>query len=201
MKKDTGFTFQQHKSLGKILKVERIKTFRIDIITSWSYGKTSKTSKLANKLFSALEKLRCELDNIVIEETPRKFNLTHHSEYQRRLDPCLCYYGDGSLEDIQEVEGIEDQFNSGFRPEFRGSSLPYEHQRKRRRSGFTQSEHLHLEQILHNQLQLAKDTAILIKEKYRANPKPCGLDIGKLADKWTEAILCFMNHLNYQVSD
>ncbi len=198
---DTGLTFQQHKSLGAMLQAELVKTRSLKLITSWSYGKSKKTSELADKLFRTLDKLICELDNIVRDEAPRGYANISHSEYQQEVDPDSCYSGGNYGELASELQNVKNQFVAGFRPEFRGEDLPEEYQRKRRRSGFTQSEHLHLEQTLHHQLQLAKDTAILIKEKYKIMPKPCGLDIGKLADKWTESILCLMNHLNYQPPD
>lgn len=105
MKRQKGFSLEQHKNLGQFLKPTRNRLHAEVISILNAYGKTSNVGKLADKAIRAIDALKSELDNCVCRENPLSPNdevinvyygfSVENDEIRRLGENGVVYFGIG----------------------------------------------------------------------------------------------------------
>jgi hypothetical protein len=83
-RKYDGLTAAEHDNLGSQIQDMRDAMVKIEVLISTRYGKGKKVTALAYRAHDAVEKLRCELDNIVCSEGRGDIDTYYRAGKRRR---------------------------------------------------------------------------------------------------------------------
>ncbi|MGL5065866.1 MAG: hypothetical protein ACRC62_38345 [Microcoleus sp.] len=159
-----GFTFEQHKQLGRYIKRRRSEALNLSVVSTWCHNKSSTVCTLAGNMENMLSLLQFHLHNIVCSETPAN-SLLFNNGYNPEIDPVICYHGRTEF-----AERWGNEFIAGFREKFyqqqpsEGLYTPRDLPRRRR--GFQPNEHLHVAKIMRFQIRQSAIVTTLMWNAY-----------------------------------